>query len=205
MKSLHLLSISALMLALQACGGGNSSSQTYVPPLQSTTQPATNNQLTTDQQELLTLHNTARNAVGVTTPLQWSSQIAADAQRYANKLAKSGIWGEHDPDNHTSFYANGPYGENLFAAYNSSGAMPSYAKASKAWIDEKSFYHYGKIGDSSTCDTGKLCGHYTQIIWKDTSEVGCGRSRYEVGEQKGWYVIVCKYKTPGNVIGYTPY
>ena len=149
---------------------------------------------------MLTLHNEARSAVGVTKDLIWSDRIALDAQAYADTLAKSGLF-EHDPKNHTG-YDNGAYGENLYAAYPS---KPSLATAAKAWIDEKQYYTYGKIGDSSTCEEGQQCGHYTQVVWSNTSEVGCAISQYRAGNYKGGYVIVCKYQTPGNYIGETPY
>ena len=144
-------------------------------------------------------HNTARTDVGVNESLSWSDVIALDAQTYADEIAKSGIW-DHDPKNRNG-YENGPYGENLFTATY----QPSLKRATQAWIAEKADYHYGKVGDSSTCNTGKVCGHYTQVIWKETLEVGCGISQYQTGAHKDWYVVVCKYKKPGNYIGHTPY
>ena len=135
--------------------------------------------------------------------MTWSDTIATDAQSYADTLAQSGAW-EHDPKNHAG-YTNGPYGENLFTSFHSTGHIPTLAEATQAWVAEKSFYTYGVIGDTSTCDTGKICGHYTQVVWRSTSEVGCARSRYKIGSKKDWYLIVCKYKTPGNYTGETPY
>ncbi len=150
-------------------------------------------------QEMLDVHNLTREEVGVSSKLTWSDQLATDAQSYANKMAESGAW-EHDPKNHTG-YTNGPYGENLYI----STAKPTLKKAAQAWADEKQYYTYGKIGDSSTCVAGEMCGHYTQMIWKDTSQVGCAMSQYKNGNYKDWFIVVCKYKTPGNYIGQTPY
>ncbi len=151
------------------------------------------------EEEFLRLHNEARMALATMPALQWSTPLAEDAKAYANTLALSGKW-EHDPKNHGG-YANGPYGENLYT----STLKPTLADAAEAWIKEKRYYTYGKIGDASTCETGQMCGHYTQIIWKDTSEVGCAISKYRKGNYKDWYLVVCKYKTPGNYIGQTPY
>ncbi len=72
-------------------------------------------------------------------------------------------------------------------------------------MDEKQFYTYGNVGDESTCVTGEQCGHYTQVIWEDTTEVGCAASQYKTGQYKDWYIVVCKYQTPGNYLNEKPY
>jgi PadR family transcriptional regulator len=45
-----------------------------------------------------------------------------------------------------------------------------------------------------------VCGHYTQIVWSNTREVGCGVARDSNRE-----VWVCNYNPPGNWIGERPY
>ena len=143
---------------------------------------------------LLKTHNDARAEVGVNNALVWDNTLEAAAQVYADVLAKKGTF-EHDPKNRSN-----AYGENLYAWTN----KPTLAYAAKAWVDEKDFYRYGKVGDAATC-TQEPCGHYTQIIWKDTKKVGCAMSQYTAGTFNGGYVVVCKYQTPGNYIGETPY
>ena len=151
------------------------------------------------EQEMLDLHNSARREVGITNDLSWSATLAKDAKSYADTIANSGVWG-HDPKNYGG-YTNGPYGENLYT----STARPELKDAAEAWIKEKRYYTYGKVGDTNTCETGQICGHYTQIVWKKSSEVGCATSKYKRGEYKDWFVVVCKYKTAGNYIDETPY
>ncbi len=150
-------------------------------------------------QDALNAHNSERSAVGVNNNLVWDETIAKDAQSYADELAISGAW-EHDPKN-TSGYTNGAYGENLYT----STQKVTLEFATEEWAAEEQYYTYGEIGDSSTCVSGEMCGHYTQIIWKDTSKVGCAISKYKIGQYKNWYLIVCKYQTPGNYVGQTPY
>ncbi len=157
------------------------------------------NPLESQIQDALDAHNSERIAVGIDAYLVWSDTIAVDAQSYADTIASSGVW-EHDPKN-SSGYANGAYGENLYA----STAQSSLKDAVESWASEKDDYTYGVIGDSNTCEAGKMCGHYTQIVWKNTSEVGCGVAQYQTGTYKDWYVTVCKYKTPGNYLGEYPY
>ncbi|KAI0209423.1 Pathogenesis-related protein PRMS, partial [Lamellibrachia satsuma] len=37
------------------------------------------------------------------------------------------------------------------------------------WWAEKKYYNYTTLG----CTAGKLCGHYTQVVWSNSVEVGC--------------------------------
>jgi len=156
-----------------------------------------------DIKRAVKLQNIAREEVGIPEDLMftWSDSTADDAQSYARTLAESGKF-EHDPKNRSG-YTNGPYGENLYRYWSSNGAKPTYEMVAKTWINEKNNYHYARIGDD--CDFGKQCGHYTQIVWKTTTKIGCAMSRYKRGKYKGGYVVVCKYKTPGNVVGEYPY
>jgi len=159
---------------------------------------------------LIDLHNEAREEVGIQSKIKWSPKIAKDAKTYADILANSGEFEHDSKKNHLSYenggYENGPYGENLYAYYNSNGKKATFEMASNDWINEKNFYHYGKVSfDGDDCDRGEQCGHYTQIIWENTTRVGCAISQYKKGKYKGGYVVVCKYKTPGNIIGQYPY
>jgi hypothetical protein len=42
-------------------------------------------------------------------------------------------------------------------------------------------------------------GHFTQLVWKSTRQVGCSRHECD-GDVKGW-LLVCEYAPSGNVIG----
>ncbi len=147
--------------------------------------------ITGQEVDAVEAHNRLRGEVGVNQELTWSSALADAAKVYADKLANSGRW-EHDIDNHK----NG-YGENLYT----STEKVTLEDATIAWGDEKQYYHYS----DNSCDSGEQCGHYTQIVWKNTSKVGCATSQYKTGQYKFWYVVVCKYQTPGNYIGEKPY
>lgn len=155
--------------------------------------------VTAEIQDALDAHNNARATVGINKELTWDTKITQDAQSYADEIAQSGFWG-HDSKNHGR-YANGNYGENLYT----STQKPTLKIASDAWIDERQYYTFGNFNDNSTCQEDQICGHYTQVIWKDTSKMGCAMSKYKTGNFKNWYVIVCKYQTPGNIIGKKPY
>jgi hypothetical protein len=53
---------------------------------------------------------------------------------------------------------------------------------------------------SNTCHQGGPCGHYTQVVWSGTRELGCGVARSPSRE-----IWVCNYNPPGNYIGQRPY
>lgn len=82
-------------------------------------------------------------------------------------------------------HSGGPYGENLAIGYGNATA------AVDAWGDEREDYDFGDQGFSEST------GHFTQLVWKDTTDVGCGR---RLCGEKGWY-LVCEYWPRGNVEG----
>jgi len=131
-------------------------------------------------------HNEIRGEVFEGSKLVWNEGIAQSAEDYAIKLAYKGIL-THDTETE--------YGENLYASTYSAG----YVEAINKWYSEKINYDY----NSNTCD-GE-CSHYTQIVWKDTTEVGCAKATYVNGEYKGGTVVVCRYNPKGNYIDVKPY
>ena len=144
-------------------------------------------------QDYVQLHNKLREQHFQGHPLTRSTSLEADAQLYANHLAQTGQF-THDPTNHRH-----KYGENLFAF--SKNAMPNYADIIQKWYSEGRYYDY----ESNRCQKGKVCGHYTQIIWKSSQKIGCASAQYKRGRFKNGYVTVCKYYPYGNIIGKRPY
>jgi uncharacterized protein YkwD len=130
---------------------------------------------------MLTAHNAVRRGVGVPA-LVWSEPLAGFAQEWANTLASRGQFFHR---------RNSLYGENLFEI---TGARSAPAEVVNQWASESRNYHYS----SNTCRG--VCGHYTQIIWRDTRKVGCAAARS--GRTEVW---VCNYDPPGNWIGKYPY
>ena len=55
-----------------------------------------------------------------------------------------------------------------------------------------------------------VCGHYTQVVWRDTQKVGCAVQQCETftGLGSSWdngHITVCNYSPGGNYIGELPY
>jgi uncharacterized protein YkwD len=135
-----------------------------------------------DRSTLLETHNFWRSEVK-SNPLKWNSTLEKESADYALKLAKSGNFAHSGCDE----------GENL---YWTSESVFKAEDAVAAWASEKEFYRPGtKISNSNY----KKFGHYTQVIWYSTAEVGCGAATSRHGT-----FVVCRYNPGGNVIGDKP-
>ena len=130
----------------------------------------------------MNVHNEAREEVGVDAVV-WSSRLANDAEEYAQKLAKSGRF-EHSKTED---------GENLYW-YSSTHHSPM-TEASASWYEELQLYRYRK------CCGRDGTGHYTQMVWENTTEIGMGVAVSKSGET----YVVARYNPAGNVIGKFPY
>ena len=142
-----------------------------------------------EMRTLVSLHNKARADVDV-GPLVWSKSLAAYAQSWADHLASTSCRMEHRP-------RSGPWkqehGENLLIG---TVGYHGVVDALRAWEREKSVYH-GAALNSSNWDPS---GHYTQMVWKSTSQIGCAKA-----ECRGNVLVVCNYDPPGNILGQKPY
>ncbi|GLT27525.1 hypothetical protein SLA2020_025120 [Shorea laevis] len=132
--------------------------------------------------DYLSAHNAARAAVGV-VPMTWNSTVATYARDYLN---------QHIGDCEM-VHSSGPYGENL--AWGSADLSGTYAV--KMWVDEKADYDY----NSNSCAPNAVCGHYTQVVWRNSVRLGCAKVKCN----NGGTLISCNYDPPGNYIGERPY
>lgn len=66
-----------------------------------------------------------------------------------------------------------------------------------AWVAEKKWYNY----TDNSCTDKYQCGHYTQVVWKDTKLVGCSKIICDSGDT----IITCEYYPAGNYEGEQPY
>ena len=148
---------------------------------------------------IITTHNKWRAAVGVTKKLSYSTSLAVTAQAWADKLKKT----NHCQMRHSK--TDGKYGENLYwgSALSWSDGKKELQKVSPeqvvdSWASEKADYDYA----NNQCMPGKVCGHYTQIVWNTTTTVGCGMAVCEDTHEQVW---VCQYQPTGNWLGVKPY
>lgn len=111
--------------------------------------------------------------------LSWSDELAAAAQAWAERLRDTGCQFEH---------SSTKYGENLAAG--TPGHLPP-EDVVRMWYDEIADYDFasGKF-EAST-------GHFTQVVWKSSTRLGCGM----VSDCNGMDIWVCQYDPPGNYEG----
>ena len=134
--------------------------------------------------DCLNAHNTERTALGI-APLTYSADLAATAQQWANVIA-----GENNMHHSKN---RGNVGENL--AFGTTGIYDT-TKLIGLWIKEKKDFINGVWPHVSTTGSWEDVGHYTQMIWSTTTEVGCATA----DSSKCTY-IVCHYSPAGNIIG----
>lgn len=155
--------------------------------------------------DMLSAHNHWRSEVG-SPALIWSNSLQTEAQNWANQLKSKGCHMKH---------STGSSGENLYWAsakksasskdatgdwiWNNSLQSVSDKEVTDSWGSEKQWYNYSS--NQCTAPAGQACGHYTQVIWKDTKEVGCANAVCEDFSQ----VWVCNYAPAGNYVGQIPY
>lgn len=141
-------------------------------------------------QRLLAAHNAVRASVGV-TPLVWNAALAADARVWANELAATGKF-EHSPDEP----GKPLQGENLWA-----GTPRAFSPEAMVhlWTVEEADYHPGVFPNNSRSGDVEHVGHYTQMIWRASRQVGCATA---VGAREEF--LVCRYSEAGNVYGERP-
>lgn len=140
-----------------------------------TTRPTESVNLSDFASSMLAEHNKKRELHQNTPDLTWSETLASYAQNYADNYDCSG----------NLVHSGGQYGENLAVGYGTTGAVDG-------WYNEIKNYDFSNPGFSSNT------GHFSQLVWKSTTQVGCGVK--SCGGVWGDYVI-CSYDPAGNVSG----
>jgi uncharacterized protein YkwD len=162
---------------------------------------------------ILNMHNQERALVGV-PPLVWSAILAADAQEYADHLAAIDKM-QHMWESESTEWSQKAHGanENLAAFTHGCGLSSlvpplDYTKAVcpgdtlrtmvMSWVNEKKDFS-GTYNNGGT-NNGAVIGHYTQMIWKATTELGCGMASGSIQDQYGQVTdyLVCRYLPSGN-------
>lgn len=184
-----LLLAAALLVALFSTGFSSVPSASASP-------------LATLSDEALAAHNAVRQRVAhdesqrlggtvVIPDLIWNADVAAVAQDWADQQAAQLQQGlprpEHRPNN--------AYGENMYWAW-STPDLPDQSPTAAVtwWASEQQYYNY----DINTCAADKVCGHYTQLVWSVTTQVGCGQSTW-TQDGNNYVLWVCNYAPAGNL------
>jgi uncharacterized protein YkwD len=144
--------------------------------------------LSNEAQSILDATNKYRSSSGA-PPLTWNPALAALAQLRSDVNAAN-----YKPENPSEAHGDLSWdgkrvGQNLYLDNYSASGVGS--RAVDAWYGEVNAWKAQPKKEFSA-----ETGHYTQLVWKDTTQVGCA-----VAEKNGAYAVTCDYYPPGNVQG----
>ncbi|KAG4076789.1 hypothetical protein HA402_009135 [Bradysia odoriphaga] len=135
-------------------------------------------------------HNYYRGIHGVPRVSSFSSDINNFAQQWADYLAST------DQFYHSS---GSGFGENLYKSWGgSSDKYTIIANAIKLFYDEIRYYDWNNPGFSMET------GHFTQVVWKASTEIGVGIAIYPDKRYGHRSVVAINYRPPGNYLGQFP-
>ncbi len=174
----------------------------------------------------LDTHNLYRQQHNV-TDLKWNDTLAEIATEWAERCVfEHSVRITNHPYHHetteikgqtqkrgekANTTQGGETGENLSSGY------PNATESIRVWGEERDLYDFGdsEPQDDPQKDSGsgfsEEAGHFTQLVWKETTSVGCGRAHCGGGKEEnggdgeedkapGWFVV-CEYWPYGNVQG----
>lgn len=149
----------------------SSSSASSSAPSASSSSSSDDSGLSSFAKTCLDVHNKDR-AEHSADPLSWNQTLADFAQSYL------------ESSNCKFAHSGGPYGENIAMGYAST------TDAIQDWYNEYKNYDFNNGGFSEGT------GHFTQMVWKGTTQLGCAQKKCDQGDY-----LVCEYYPWGNVQG----
>jgi len=144
--------------------------------------------LSINRAEILAAHNKYRAEVGV-APLRWSQRLARGAQLWAGEIAALAEM-KHS--------GTSGVGENLAMWW---GSRPTPRQLIGMWGREKQDFVPGPFPQVSRTGNWRTVAHYSQMVWRGTTAVGCGAA----SNSTGTVCLVCWYSPQGNYIGQVPF
>jgi hypothetical protein len=176
--------------------------ETPPPPATQAPPPATTETQGSNNTNFVILEsiNRERAAVGV-PPLVWSDTLAADAK----------AWADYEASLSRSFHSPGNFRDYAETIAESGPHNPIDVNATlipmlNFWINEKANYVPGTPMEQ---DGGapNYYWHYTQLVWRTTTEIGCGMATGSIQNEYGQVndFLVCRFLPMGNMVGQLPY
>lgn len=166
-----------------------------VPPpqepraVQSIEPPRTTTPSSEVERRLLDAHNAERARAGV-PPLRWADSLETEARGWARELIAGDTFA-HDPRAHG-------HGENLWTGWGGRVWTPEDMVGD--WAAERANYVHAPFPNVSRTGRWADVAHYTQLVWRDTTHVGCA-----VESRGDRSLLACRYAPPGNIDGRTAY
>jgi uncharacterized protein YkwD len=179
--SLFIASVAcALALAVAGCASSP-------PPRAPSAHGIRAAQTETFEERLLAAHNAERDRKHLPR-LTWSDRLEQDARSWAEHLA------HEDRMYHSDKKIRPGEGENLWsgtASFYTPGQMVG------AFLAERRYFKPGVFPNVSSTGKWMDVGHYSQVIWPTTTQVGCALAHNRARDY-----LVCRYSPPGNYFGH---
>ena len=156
-------------------------------------------------------HNQVRAAVdttgvagGALPYMQWDPNLAALAAAWVSQCQDTdgnGLVDHSSTASRTNAAGYAYVGENIYAGSGPVTAHDAVFGTPYGWNSEGPYYTYA----TNTCSGSPsgTCGHYTQVVWRDTLFVGC--ALYDCPSLTYHYSVVCNYGPGGNYNNEQPY
>lgn len=181
------------MIDAGGSGSGSGSADASIPGGEG--EPSNLTGITLYHNQVRAMVDTSDIAAGPLPPMVWDPDLAAHALAWAEMCvdndAPSGLI-DHSSSTYRTNVAGYSYvGENVFG----SGGAASAEQAVDVWAAEKANFTY-----PNTCSG--TCGHYTQVVWRTSINLGCANVTCNSLTYKG--AILCMYG-PGGNSGGAPY
>ena len=160
----------------------NSLKVTKTPPLNRARTNADEFDLDIYKNSIIKFHNEIREK-HKSPPLKENKELNEKASIYAESLVNN----QEKINYELNMYNDEIVGENIIVAESKRSE-----EAFKKILDEEKNY------DFNSNKFSKATGHFTQAIWKDTTDIGCG---FWVDKGNKKYYIVLLYYPAGNIFG----
>uniref|UniRef100_A0A8C1Y1P4 Im:7150988 n=1 Tax=Cyprinus carpio TaxID=7962 RepID=A0A8C1Y1P4_CYPCA len=129
------------------------------------------------KQEFLEVHNQYRKQHQA-PELTYSDELCSAAQKWADHMLGEKSLGHSDTND----------GENVFYSFSSVKKTPTGKEAVDSWYSEIKDYNFTTSGHQPQT------GHFTQVVWKSSTELGVG-----LATDGNTVFVVGQYRPAGNI------
>lgn len=148
-----------------------------------------------DSALLLKLHNDVRSLHEDTPDLVWNNTLVAQSYEYMQYLINEDS--AYSPCSGNLLHSGDKFGSNIGENLAAASGIDDLTTLFDLWSSEGQYYDYDNPSlYGGTDDTTEL-GHFTQLVWKSTTAVGCG---VQVCTDSDWTYLICRYYTEGNIL-----
>lgn len=148
-----------------------------------------------DSALLLKLHNDVRSLHEDTPDLVWNNTLVAQSYEYMQYLINEDP--SYSPCSGNLIHSGGRFGSNVGENLAAASGIDDLTTLFDLWSSEGQYYDYDNPSLYGGADDTTELGHFTQLVWKSTTAVGCG---VQVCTDNDWTYLICRYYTEGNIL-----